>query len=295
LKTRKTFSSWLTNKYLLVIRNEENFAEKTTLSFNYAKLIVFITTSLIILFSLSFYLSSTVLAKWFHPASREMELNRQLIELAATVDSLAGQLNYRDKQLMNIGHVIKGEDSYLASGNKRTSTEADSSEQAEEEPMDEEMLAAMDGALRAEFENGEMNVVRTANTYTHDNPLQSVFLFPPIAGGIVLGKFDSKIGHYGLDIVAKKDEPVKCVADGTVITSAWTNDTGYVITVQHPGNLVSVYKHNSVLLKKEGAVVRAGEIIALIGNSGEITSGPHLHFELWYNGNPVNPEMFVSF
>jgi murein DD-endopeptidase MepM/ murein hydrolase activator NlpD len=98
-----------------------------------------------------------------------------------------------------------------------------------------------------------------------------------------------------VDVVAKKDEPVKCVADGTVILSSWTNDTGHIIAIQHQGNLISVYKHNSVLLKKAGNFVRAGEIISVIGNSGELTTGPHLHFELWHNSNPVNPEIFVSF
>ena len=96
-------------------------------------------------------------------------------------------------------------------------------------------------------------------------------------------------------MVSKKNEPVKCVADGTVIFSDWTQEAGFVIAVQHKGNLISVYKHNSALLKKVGNFVSSGQVIAIIGNTGEFTSGPHLHFEMWYNGNPVDPGEFISF
>lgn len=290
LKAKKTFSHWLTIKYLLVVRNEENFAEKTTFSFNYAKLIVFATTLVIILFCFCFYLSNTILAKWFNPASREMELNRQLIELSATVDSLAQQLNYRDKTLININHVIKGDDSYL----KKGQTQIISTDSVIQNEVDPDNIAPVDMELRKEFESEERSVVRTVSV-SHKERTDNLFLFPPVTGGLISEKFNAKINHYGVDVVAKKDEPVKCVADGTVILSSWTNDTGHVIAVQHPGNLISVYKHNSVLLKKVGNLVKAGEIISIIGNSGELTSGPHLHFELWFNSNPVNPEMFVSF
>jgi hypothetical protein len=113
LKAKKTFSDWLTTRYLLVVRNEENFAEKMSSSFNYAKIIVFITISFIILFSFCFYLSSTILARWFHPAGREMVINKQIIELSAKVDSLENQLSYRDKALLGISQVIKGNDKFL--------------------------------------------------------------------------------------------------------------------------------------------------------------------------------------
>ena len=99
----------------------------------------------------------------------------------------------------------------------------------------------------------------------------------------------------GVDVVAKANEPIKCITDGTVIFSSWTQDSGYVIVVQHRGNLISTYKHNAQLLKKVGTFDNAGEIIAIVGNSGELTNGPHLHFELRYNGNSLNPEEFVTF
>jgi murein DD-endopeptidase MepM/ murein hydrolase activator NlpD len=116
--------------------------------------------------------------------------------------------------------------------------------------------------------------------------------FAPIPG-IVTQSYNTK--HYGIDVVAKANEVVKSVLDGTVIFSTWTIETGYTITIQHENNFVSIYKHNSELLKKVGTFVHAGEAIAIIGNSGELSSGPHLHFELWFNGQPVNPEDYIKF
>src|SRR5690606_4605683 len=124
--------------------------------------------------------------------------------------------------------------------------------------------------------------------------LQETYFFSPLSG-IVSSPYNPKSEHFGVDVVAKKNEPVKCVSDGTVILSDWNQEAGYVIAIQHRNNLISVYKHNSALLKKTGSFVNAGDIIAIIGNTGELTTGPHLHLELWYNGNPVNPEDFVSF
>jgi len=95
--------------------------------------------------------------------------------------------------------------------------------------------------------------------------------------------------------VAKRNEAVNATLDGTVIFSDWTVETGYVIGIQHKGNYISVYKHNSVLLKNQGSFVKAGEPIAIVGESGELSSGPHLHFELWYNGTPVDPKEYIAF
>lgn len=300
MKGKKTFSDWLTIRYLLVVRNEENFAEKTTFSFNYAKLIVFITITVIFLFSFSFYLSNTILSRWFHPAGRQMVLNKKIIQLSAVVDSLEDQLVYRDKALMGISRVINGDDKFL----KKDLAENTPDESERDKPKSGNLdtITPVDAALRKEFEQTAfveakvpVRAVANHSSVSESDDLYRMFFFSPVHGGIITQKFDARTAHYGLDVVAKKDEPVKCVADGTVILSSWTNDTGHIIAVQHQGNLISVYKHNSVIFKKTGSFVRAGEIISVIGNSGELTSGPHLHFELWHNSNPIDPEIFVSF
>jgi murein DD-endopeptidase MepM/ murein hydrolase activator NlpD len=288
LKPKSTLSTKLTTRYLLVVRNEENFEEKKTMSFNYARVLVITTASLIVLFSLSFYLSSTILARWFHPASKEVEINKRLLGLSAAVDSLHDQLAAREKLLLGVNKVINGDGEYLK---EDSLTDIKAGKKVKQVNID--AVDPVDAEFRKEFEAG------TGTVRTVSNPaggaLPDLFLFNPVSGGIISDKFNPRIQHYGLDLVAKKDETIKCVADGTVILAAWTHDTGHVITVQHAGNLVSVYKHNSVLLKKEGNLVKAGEAIAVIGNSGELTTGPHLHFELWHNSSPVNPEQFITF
>jgi murein DD-endopeptidase MepM/ murein hydrolase activator NlpD len=112
---------------------------------------------------------------------------------------------------------------------------------------------------------------------------------------MVVNSFDSNQNHYGVDVVASPGAAVSAVMDGIVFFSDWTVGTGYVIQVQHSNNIISVYKHNEQLLKSIGDHVKSGEVIANVGNSGELTSGPHLHFELWYNGAALNPEEYISF
>ncbi len=118
-------------------------------------------------------------------------------------------------------------------------------------------------------------------------------LIAPIKGE-VSAAFDYETAHYGIDILGAADMPIKSVDSGVVITSNYTMNHGYVISVQHDDNLISVYKHNSKILKKKGDRVKQGEAIAIIGNTGILTDGPHLHFELWYQQNPINPLTFVS-
>lgn len=288
MKVRKTFSSWLTTKYLMIIRNEENFAEKTTISFNYARLLTLILFSFIILFVLSFLLATTVLKQWFDPRHAELEMNQQLLGLSITVDSLMEEVDKKEMFITNFQRVVAGEDSVVQDFSERlinSNTDDDLGTIAEAE------LAPVDSMFRKEFETSGLELLTISST---DSDLGELFFFSPIEG-IVSDKFNARIQHFGIDIVAKKNEPVKSVADGTVLMASWTQDAGYVMAIQHRSNLISVYKHNSDLLKDVGNFVSAGEIIAIIGNTGELTSGPHLHFELWYNGNPVDPEEFVTF
>ena len=119
-------------------------------------------------------------------------------------------------------------------------------------------------------------------------------LFPPVKGTIS-HEFNAREKHYAIDIVTSKDAPVKSAADGTVIFSEWTTQTGYVIIIEHSNNLISVYKHNSQLLKEQGSLVKTGEVIATAGNTGELSTGPHLHFELWSDGYPIDPTNFIDF
>jgi murein DD-endopeptidase MepM/ murein hydrolase activator NlpD len=287
LKLKKTLSNWLTSRYQLIIRNEENFAEKTSMGFTYSKVILFSVILFSVIFVLSLFLSRTLLAKWFDPRHAQIEMNKQLIELREQFDSLAIEVDRKDQFILNFQRVLSGD----------TSNFKDPAQimRGENKPLakaSEVKLAPADSQFRKEFEKSDLSLITLTSVKYRE--LQETFFFSPITG-FVSDHFDMKKGHYGVDIVAKTNEAVKNVADGTVLFASWTQDSGYVIMIQHRGNLISVYKHNAELLKKVGTFVNAGEIISIVGNSGEMTDGPHLHFELWYNGNPLNPEEFVTF
>jgi murein DD-endopeptidase MepM/ murein hydrolase activator NlpD len=121
------------------------------------------------------------------------------------------------------------------------------------------------------------------------------FLFFPPLEGFISDSFNLQTNHYGIDLVAKTGAKIKSIGEGTVIVSDWNPQTGYVLGIQHSENFISFYKHCSVLLKNVGDIITTGENIAIIGNSGELSSGPHLHLELWKSGTPLDPSLYISF
>ncbi len=288
MKPKRTITERLTTKYQLVIRNEDNLAEKTTVGFTYAKLLVVFASAFLLVFMFSLFLSKTLLAKWFDPKHAQLESNKKLYELALKVDSLALEVDRKDQFILNFQRILSGD----TSSGFVDPAQALKGDNQQVKAVGNMKLNASDSQFRKEFEQSEYSLVTLASGKYRE--LQEIFFFSPITG-FISDKYDVKKAHFGVDIVAKTNEPVKCVADGTVVMASWTQDSGYVIAVQHRANLVSVYKHNAELLKKVGSFVNAGDIISIVGNSGEMTDGPHLHFELWYNGNSLNPEEFVTF
>ncbi len=288
MAARKTFSTWLTNKYLLIIRNEENFAEKITFSFNYARVFILLAILGLIVLSLAIYLVTVGLERWLDPRHAQMVADRKVMELSSKLDSLEGAVRSKDVYIENVRRLFAGEEiAPLQEGNVET----------ELKPADlSENIQPIDSQFRASFESSELSDVSTLPMTISSSPneFRELYLFSPIDGYDVTDVFNPKKDHYGIDIVARENEPVRSVADGVVIMSSWTLDGGYIIAIQHSGNLISVYKHNSELFKNVGNFVASGEVIATIGNTGELTSGPHLHLELWHNGNPVNPQEYIA-
>ncbi|MEP1095023.1 MAG: M23 family metallopeptidase [Cyclobacteriaceae bacterium] len=285
MASRKTLSNWLTSKYLLIIRNEENFAEKTTFRFNYARLFLAASILGLSLLSLAVYVVTVLLDQWLDPRHVQMVANRQVLELSMRIDSLQVEVDHKEVYIENIRRIMSGD---ISTDSLAASPEANL--QSSDLSMS---IQPIDSQFRAEFEGTELSNL-SINVSTSNSELREIYLFSPL-DGIVTDGFDPREDHYGIDLVAKENEPVRCAADGVVIMSSWTLDGGYVIAVQHAGNLVSVYKHNSELFKNVGSFVVAGEVIATIGNTGELTTGPHLHLELWHNGNPVNPQEYIAF
>lgn len=282
-------SNWLTTRYQMVVRNEENLAEVSTYNFTYAKVVVISLLTFVLIFVGALYLSQSLLAQWFDPRHTTMEYNQKLLTLTMEMDSLKSRLRAQDRFIGNVQTILKGD---VPEG--ETYREPDQLKTDDlNKDMNPQIMNTGDSIIRQEFEEQDFSLTSySSNNYSEE--LKDIFFFPPLQG-IVSSPYNMNIDHYGIDIVAKTNEPVKSIADGTVILSSWTQDGGYVIAIQHRANLISVVRHNSAILKKVGNFVNAGEVISIIGNSGELTSGPHVHLEIWYNGNPVDPEEFITF
>jgi murein DD-endopeptidase MepM/ murein hydrolase activator NlpD len=223
--------------------------------------------------------------KEFIPGYANVNIRKQGVENFLKSDSISSALAQNNLYIENIKHIIEGEVVHL--DNETVVDSGLNYEGIVNEPIGE------DSVLRNMIETEEKyNLFNSAGS-TPGNISGFTFLQP--LRGTVTNRFNMKDKHFGIDIVAPKNEAIKATLDGTVIFAEWTVETGYVIQLQHADNIVSIYKHNSVLHKEVGDYVRAGEVIAIIGNSGELSTGPHLHFELWYNGRPINPEEYMMF
>jgi murein DD-endopeptidase MepM/ murein hydrolase activator NlpD len=284
LKPKKTFSSWLTERYLLIIRNEENFAEKRFLGFTYAKFFLISFIVFIVLMVMSLFLTETILEQWFDPRHAHTQNKKQLVQLTMELDSLSEEVRKKDQFIALFRGFLTGETDSASIAGFKEGVNLDRN-------FNIDLTAApIDSQFRQEFEaDAQVEEIRLSGS-----ELVEVFLFSPITG-LISRKYNLRDGHYGVDVVSKRNEPVMSVASGTVILSSWTQDSGYVIAIQHSSDLISIYKHNAELLKKTGSFVNGGEVISIIGNTGDLTDGPHLHFELWYKGNTVDPEDFVTF
>lgn len=284
VKRRKEIKRKLLHKYRLVILNESTFEEK--ISFKLSRLNVFVTGSLFMIGLIGFtilLIAFTPLREYI-PGYSSTQLKRQATELTYKTDSLVRTLNYTNRYLDNIRMVLKGDI-------ENNEINRDSLfEQFKIDPSSLDLTPTReDSLLRA-----EVALEDKYNLFERDPNKRNLVLFPPVSGTISMN-YDLDKKHYAVDIVAPTDTPVKAVANGTVIFSEWTADTGYVIILEHQDGLLSVYKHNGSLAKFQGTVVRGGEVIASVGNTGEFTTGPHLHFELWDDGNPVDPQNFIDF
>ncbi|MEB8328240.1 M23 family metallopeptidase [Flavobacteriaceae bacterium KMM 6897] len=281
---RKEIKKKLLHKYRLVILNENTFEEK--ISFKLSRLNVFVTGSL---FIVALIACTTVLIAFtplreYIPGYSSTKLKRQAIELTYKTDSLVTVLNYTNKYLDNIRMVLNGD-----IANNQVNRDS-LFEQFKLDPSTIDLTPIRADSLMRE----QVAMEDKYSLFERDIKNVNLVLFPPV-GGTITQEYNPQKKHYAVDVVAVTNTPVKAVADGMVIFSEWTADTGYVIILEHKDGLLSVYKHNGSLNKQQGDMVRAGEVIASVGNTGELTTGPHLHFELWNNGGPANPLDYIDF
>ena len=289
MKPTRKLVALIKSKFLFVIRREQDFSVITSFNISALRIIAITILAFILVFGASLLLSKTLLKVWFDPAYKDSENTAMLIQMSETVDSLISEVEKKDFYVRNIQRIISGE------YDPNDAAEGEDSVLEGERRTSETTLFEPSGATLSiiqEMRGVPLDVnVSEAND---DRYLGDSYFFPPMKG-VVTSIFDPIKDHFGIDIVAKENEAVKSIADGTVIFSAWTLGTGYVIGIQHANELISLYKHNSVILKNVGDVIKGGEIVSIIGNTGELTTGPHLHFEIWYKGSPLNPQDFISF
>lgn len=273
-------------KYKLTIRDTKTFAEVFSLRLSLSNVLIFVTTCVVILiFVVYLVIAYTPLKEYIIPNYPELEEREKIERNAELVDSLEYEMKLYAQKMQILQTILNGED---PSAYELLDSIVVTNENYANLNFD---LSPADSMLRMEIqENEALNVNFHANTA--GVRIENLFFYPPI-NGIVSSNFSN--GHFGTDVVAAENSIIHAVLAGTVILDSWTVETGYTIMIQHSNDFVSVYKHNSKLLKKTGDHVNAGEGIALLGNTGNLTVGPHLHFELWHEGKPVNSENYIVY
>jgi murein DD-endopeptidase MepM/ murein hydrolase activator NlpD len=287
---KKSLFTRLRTRYFFIIRKEDTFEERFSLRISPIALFTITGGFLVFMIILVIYLVAFTPLREYIPGYADVNSRKNLIELSMKTDSLNLALEARAEYMENIRRILSGtataHDSIHDKGHNDTVHHTAFVPPSHDDSM-----------LRKQVEAQNPYNVTSMGGSSPDKSEENIndyFFFTPLKG-VVTNGFNPSGSHYGVDIVAKENEAIKATLDGTIILSSWTLATGNVIIIQHSHNLLSVYEHNSVLLKKAGDFVKAGDVIAIIGNSGELTTGPHLHFELWYQGNPVNPQQYMAF
>ena len=283
-KPKKKFARKLLHKYRLVVLNEDTFEERFSIKLTRLNVFVLVSLSSIFLVAATTFIIAFTSLREFIPGYSSTKLKRQATELNYKTDSLQQVIALNEQYFASIKRVLTG-DVKTVDFNRDSILEAakNDSEIPSVVPTKE------DSILRAKVDKEDKY-----NLFESAISASNFVLFPPV-NGTISEAYNVKEKHYAVDIVVAKNTPVKATADGTVIFAEWTAETGYVVIIEHSYELISVYKHNASLTKEQGDLVKAGEVIAMAGNSGEYSTGPHLNFELWSRGYPINPTNFIDF
>lgn len=281
---KKKLIDKLKNRYRLIIYNDSTY--QTVWSMKLTRIKVF----LIVSFGGLLLVAFTVLMVAYTPI-REMipgypspEVRQLIVRNAMLVDSLDEQLQIRDNYFEKIRALIEGEvpnDPDFVADTSIPSNQLQINYYNHDSVFKQKILEEqLDLSLQTESPKSKS--------------IANLHFFSPLQG-MITNKFDNQTDHVAVDVVGMPNSRISAVLDGTVIFAGWTVETGYIIYLQHQNDLVSVYKHNAELLKKVNERVKAGEAIAIMGNTGELTTGPHLHFELWHHGVALDPEKYIDF
>lgn len=259
-EAKRSLLERLQDNYRIVILDDEDLREVS--SFSFSLLIFYILlSSLMVLLTIIIvsFIAFTPVKRWI-PGYGDIKENTSFIELSQKVEELEKQVAAHDTYTQGLQNMLKSIEN----------TELNS-ESKPENVKNQDVMEAL-----------------------KSKQLDQLIFAVPVSGSIT-ADYDPSKEHYGIDVAAPKGSAIKSIMEGIVLSAEWSTESGNSVMIQHPKNIVSVYKHNSAILVKSGQKVSSGQAIAIIGNSGENSSGPHLHMELWYDGQPVNPKNFISF
>jgi murein DD-endopeptidase MepM/ murein hydrolase activator NlpD len=283
-KKEKKFAKKLLHKYRLVILNEDTFEERFAIKLTRLNVFVITSLSAIFLVFLTILLIAFTPLREYIPGYSSARLKKQASVLNFKTDSLVQELELNKRYYASIRKVLTGDVS-------AEDFDRDSVIEAAKNDLDilQTTTNKEDSLLREKVEKEDKY-----NLFEDNSDQSNFVLFPPV-NGTISQNYNIEDKHYAVDVVVATNTPVKATADGTIIFAEWTIETGYVVIIEHNQELISVYKHNTAITKSQGDLVKAGEVIAMSGNTGELSTGPHLHFELWSKGYPVNPTNFIDF
>jgi murein DD-endopeptidase MepM/ murein hydrolase activator NlpD len=282
---RKKIKKKLFTKNRLVILNEDTFEEVFSLRLTMMNVFVVATLGAIIIIFVTTYIIAFTPLREYIPGYASTKLKKDATELALKSDSLTKVMQENEAYIKSIKKILTGELEY-AKFNKDSilaTTKSEAIDEKELQPNEEELK------LREEVEREDK-----FNLFEKATPKVTTVFFPPVKG-MITEKFNSKEKHYAVDIALAKNTPIKSILSGKVIFADWTPTNGNVILLRHNNGFISVYKHAASLTKAQGDAVRTGEVIALAGSTGQESTGIHLHFELWKDGYPIDPSVFIEF
>ena len=284
-KKRKHLLRKLTHKYRMVLLNDSTFEEVGFIRLTRLNTIVVAGMIVVMAISIIYVLIAYTPIRELIPGYPDAAMSHNIRQNVMKLDSLEYELAIRDQYFENMKLIISGQEpnNYL----NDTAGIIDRNEITFKK-------SPGDSILRQQVEAEEQFRLSILSSQTANRELHEMHFFTPVTG-MVSRNFNPLDNHFGVDLVSGPDEVVKATLDGTVTMATWTLETGFVIQIQHGHELISVYKHNAELFKNVGEKVKAGDAIAIVGNSGELTTGPHLHFELWHEGTPIDPLDYIVF
>lgn len=285
MENKNPFLEKLKQRLRFVLFDDQSYQELKSMTLTRFQVLTRILSVLLLFFSLTAALIAFSPLREYIPGYSPPYLSEELLRLSLKTDELLQEIQLKDQKLKILDKVLRGE-SFADSAYTDSSRNVLVS--------DEDLKASKNDSVfrRAIEREGRFDVFSETTEKSLD--IINIAFYAPLKG-LISDSFNLQNEHFGVDVLAAENEAIKACLGGRVIFSDWATETGYSIAIQHDNNLITFYKHNSVLLKKTGELVKAGDVIAIIGNSGEFSSGPHLHFEMWHKGKAINPEHHILF